>query len=94
MASTSTTNSNCTTTNEALKKVGSSDVQLGSHDLMEVAMSDYQPNTLEKIHKQLFAKFRCNSIYIQQRDFKHRGACSYKAYRKMWMAATVEHRDD
>ncbi len=43
---------------QALKKVGSSsDVQPGSHDLMEVAMSEYQPNTLEKIHKQLFAKF-------------------------------------
>jgi hypothetical protein len=36
---------------QALKKVDSSDVQTGSHDLMEVAMSEYQPNTLEKIHK-------------------------------------------
>jgi hypothetical protein len=79
---------------QALKKVGSSDVQLGSHDLKEVAMSEYQPNTLEKIHKQLFAEFRRNSIYLQQRDFKHFGAGSYKAYWKTRMAATVEHRDD
>jgi hypothetical protein len=79
---------------QALKKVDSSDVQAGSHDLMEVAMSEYQPNTLEKIHKQLFAEFRRNSIYIQQRDFKHYGAGSYKAYWKTRMAATVEQRDD
>jgi hypothetical protein len=73
---------------QALKKVGSSDVQLGSHDLKEVAMSEYQPNTLEKIHKQLFAEFQKNSIYLQQRDFKQYGAGSYKAYWKTRMAAT------
>jgi hypothetical protein len=74
---------------QALKKVGHSEVQPGSHPVAEVAMAEYQPNTLEKIHKQLFAEFRQNSIYIQQRDFKHYGSGSYKAYWKTRMAATV-----
>ena len=54
----------------------------------------YQPNMLNKIHKQLFAKFQRNGILLQQKDYNSYGAGSYKAYWKTSFAETVEHRED
>jgi hypothetical protein len=79
---------------QALRKLDTTEVKPGTHSIQEVANTMYQPNTLEKIHKQLFAEFRRNGILLQQKDYNSYGAGSYKAYWKSLFAETVEHRED
>lgn len=79
---------------QALRKIDASQVSPGTHTTVEVANTMYQPNTLEKIHKQLFAEFRRNGILLQQKDYTNYGTGSYKAYWKTVFAETVSHRED
>jgi hypothetical protein len=79
---------------QALRKLATTDIKPGTHSIKEVAATMYQPNMLEKIHKQLFAEFRRNGILIQQKDYNNYGSGSYKAYWKSLFAETVQHRED
>jgi hypothetical protein len=53
----------------ALRKIDLLEVKPGTHSIEEVANIMHQPNMLDKIHKQLFAKFQRNSILIQQKEY-------------------------